>query len=225
MYKRIKELAKSYGISINQLEIELEFSKGSLSKIDKNKPSLERIKKIADFFNVQVEYITGESEYKTKSEWLSSLDTDDNLNRLKSELINEEYGLTPITKIKIPMLGSVACGKPIFANEERELYVEVGTELKADYCLTAQGDSMINARINDGDIVFIQKCEIVDNGEIAVVIIDDEVTLKRVYYYPDESKLVLQAENPKYAPFVFINEELNNIHILGKCVAFQSDVY
>lgn len=193
-------------------------------KKGKSSPKLDKLKKIADFFNVQVEYITGESEYKTKSEWLSSLDTDDNLNRLKSELINEEYGLTPITKIKIPMLGSVACGKPIFANEERELYVEVGTELKADYCLTAQGDSMINARINDGDIVFIQKCEIVDNGEIAVVIIDDEVTLKRLYYYPNEGKLMLLAENSKYEPMVYLGEELNNIHILGKAIAFQSDL-
>ena len=83
---------------------------------------------------------------------------------------------------------------------------------------------MINARILDGDIVFIREQPMVENGEIAAVIIDDEATLKRVYYYQDEGKLVLQAENPSFAPLVYVGEELNTIRILGKAVAFQSDV-
>lgn len=64
----------------------------------------------------------------------------------------------------------------------------------------------------------------VNNGEIAAVIIEDEATLKRVYYYPDAAKLVLNAENPKYEPLVYVGDELNQIHILGKAIAFQSDV-
>ena len=95
-------------------------------------------------------------------------------------------------------------------------------DIDADFCLTAKGDSMINARIYDGDIVFIKKMPIVDNGDIAAVIIDDEATLKRVYYYPEKNKLVLQAENPKYEPFVYLNEELEQIRILGKAVYFMS---
>ena len=81
---------------------------------------------------------------------------------------------------------------------------------------------MINARINDGDIVFIQSCEIVDNGQIAAVSINNEATLKRVYYYPEKNKLVLSPENPKYEPFVYTNEELDDIRILGKAVMFLS---
>ena len=81
---------------------------------------------------------------------------------------------------------------------------------------------MIGARIYDGDLVFIREQDSVDNGEIAAVIINDEATLKRVYYYPNESKLVLSPENPKYPPFVYIKEELNSIKIIGKAVAFQS---
>lgn len=81
---------------------------------------------------------------------------------------------------------------------------------------------MIGARIYDGDIVFVRKQSTVDNGEIAAVLIDDEATLKRVYYYPDKNKLVLSPENPKYEPFVYIGEELSEVRILGKAVAFQS---
>ena len=83
---------------------------------------------------------------------------------------------------------------------------------------------MTGARIFDGDIVFIKAQNAVDNGEIAAVIINDEATLKRVYFYPNEEKLVLSAENPRYAPFVFVGNELESIKILGKAVAFQSAV-
>ena len=132
--------------------------------------------------------------------------------------------ITPIHTQRVPMLGEIACGKPIWTNEERESYVQAGVNIKADFCLTARGDSMIGARIHDGDIVFCRSQNMVENGEIAAVIIGDEATLKRVYYYPDKQKLVLQAENPKYEPFVYVGSELNEINIIGKAVAFQSDV-
>ncbi len=130
----------------------------------------------------------------------------------------------PVGRRRVPMLGEIACGEPIYANEERESYVEVGTDLDVDFCLTARGDSMIGARIKNGDIIFCRAQDMVNNGEIAAAIIGDEVTLKRVYYYPEKQKLVLQAENPKYEPFVYIGDELNQIRILGKAVAFQSDI-
>ena len=132
--------------------------------------------------------------------------------------------IAPIHTQRVPMLGEIACGKPIWTNEERESYVQAGVNIKADFCLTARGDSMIGARIHDGDIVFCRSQNMVENGEIAAVIIGDEATLKRVYYYPDKQKLVLQAENPKYEPFVYVGNELNEINIIGKAVAFQSDV-
>lgn len=132
--------------------------------------------------------------------------------------------IAPIHTQRVPMLGEIACGKPIWTNEERESYVQAGVNIKADFCLTARGDSMIGARIHDGDIVFCRSQNMVENGEIAAVIIGDEATLKRVYYYPDKQKLVLQAENPKYEPFVYVGSELNEINIIGKAVAFQSDV-
>lgn len=132
--------------------------------------------------------------------------------------------VSPVGVQRLPLLGSIACGKPIFCNEERESYVEAGTNIKADFCLKCSGDSMTGARIFDGDIVFVRSQPMVENGEIAAVIIGDEATLKRVFYYPERGKLVLQAENPKYEPLVYVGEELDEIRILGKAVSFQSDV-
>lgn len=125
----------------------------------------------------------------------------------------------------IPLLGEIACGDPIFALESRESRVVVSDSLDADFCLTAHGDSMIGARIYNGDTVFIRAQDSVDNGEIAAVIINDEATLKRVYFYPDEGKLILSPENPKYAPLVYMNDELESIKIIGKAIAFQSSVF
>ena len=141
-----------------------------------------------------------------------------------STINNNESALYPLAVRRLPILGDIACGEPIYAEEEHESYAIADGRLDADFCLRAQGDSMTGARIFDGDIVFIRSQSSVDNGEIAAVIINDEATLKRVYYYPEEGKLILSPENPRYAPLVYLNEELNGIKILGKAIAFQSAV-
>ena len=123
----------------------------------------------------------------------------------------------------LPMLGEISCGTPRFVVEEQDGSYSSHTA-DADFCLRAHGDSMIGARIYDGDIVFIRSQESVNDGEIAAVIIDDEATLKRVYYYPNEGKLVLSPENPKYAPLIYEGKELESIKIIGKAVAFQSAI-
>lgn len=130
----------------------------------------------------------------------------------------------PISVKRLPLLGDIACGEPIYASEEHDSFISTDIGLDADFCLRAHGDSMVGARIYDGDIVFIRAQDSVDNGEIAAVIINDEATLKRVYYYPDDAKLILSAENPRYAPFVYVGDELNEIKIIGKAVAFQSNI-
>ena len=129
--------------------------------------------------------------------------------------------IRPIKTQKLPVLGHVAAGKPILMEEEREVYVE--SYIKADFILIVKGDSMIGARINDGDIVFVRKQPTVTNGEIAVVSIDDEATLKRFYKY-GEDLIVLRAENPEYKDMEYRPEDGKDIHILGKAVAFQSYV-
>lgn len=170
-------------------------------------PRGESLKKVAEYFNVSVSQLLGEDLPPPADDSLQTLDN-----------------IFPITRKAFPLLGDIACGEPIYADENRESYIMAGTEINADFCLRAKGDSMIGARILDGDIVFIKKMPIVDNGSIAAVIIDDEATLKRVYYYPNENRLRLFAENPAYKTIEINGEELNKIRILGKAVAFQSDV-
>lgn len=136
----------------------------------------------------------------------------------------EISNLFKIETKKFRLLGNIACGEPIFADEQMDLYVEAGANIQADFCLKASGDSMIGARIHDGDIVFIRQQDMVEDGEIAAVLIDDEATLKRVYYDQEAGVLQLFAENPQYKTMRFSGEELDHIRILGKAVAFQSDL-
>ena len=133
-------------------------------------------------------------------------------------------GLLPVTTRRIPLLGTVHCGEPSYAEQEFESYVEAGAEIHADFALRAKGDSMTGARIQDGDIVFIRRQDTVENGEIAAVLIDDETALKRIRYLPG-GMTMLQAENPAYAPIFIGGEgETRAVRILGKAIAFQGDV-
>ena len=216
---RLRGLRKAKELTQQQLAKYVGISKSSINMYERGErePGLEMLETIADFFNVDLDYLLGKSDIPNKYAEI--------LQQQKSVSGLPEYdNIFKIEKHKIPLLGEIACGQPIFASEDRESYVEVGTDIHADFCLKAKGDSMINARILDGDIVFIRQQPMVENGEIAAVIINDEATLKRVYYNQGEGKLMLQAENPAFAPLMYVGEELNSVRILGKAVAFQSDV-
>lgn len=127
-----------------------------------------------------------------------------------------------VAPVKIPILGRIACGEPIFEAEDFQGYTDFISKIHVDFCLIAQGDSMIGARIHDGDVVFIRQQPEVENGEIAAVSINDEVTLKRIYIY--DNQIVLNAENPKYAPMIYSLDQIESFRILGKAVAFQSKI-
>lgn len=123
---------------------------------------------------------------------------------------------------QVPLVGDIACGIPILAEENIEDYIDLPEEIRADFCLRCKGDSMINARIYDGDLVFVRQQADVENGQIAVVLIENEATLKRVY--KQKGSLLLQAENPEFAPIIISGEELNPVLIQGLAVAFLSSV-
>lgn len=118
----------------------------------------------------------------------------------------------------IPLLGTIAAGQPIEAHENIEDYFLLDPKYKADFCLRIQGDSMTNVNIIDKDIVFIKQQSCIDNGEIGAVLIDDSATLKRFYH--TDGKVILQSENPLYAPIVV---EKGDVIILGKLVATFRD--
>lgn len=130
-------------------------------------------------------------------------------------------GIIPIPESRqVPMLGAIACGEPIYMDEERGEYYPLDTKIHADFCLRAEGDSMTGARICDGDIVFIQSAPEVENGVVAAVAVDDEATLKYFFQYGDT--VVLRPANPKYDEMTYSREDLNRIRVLGRAVAFQS---
>ncbi len=205
--QRIKARREELGMTQEELSFKIGYkSKSSLNKIELGIQGLRqsKIKAVADALHTTPSYI------------MLWTDVPDQKND----------NIIPITKVKIPLIGEVACGVPMEADEEVECYVEAGADLHCDFALRAKGDSMegVNLTIHDGDIVFVRKQDAVENGEVAVVLIDNDATLKRVYYYPNEKKLVLQAENSKYPPFVYVGAELQSVHILGKAIAFQSDI-
>lgn len=123
---------------------------------------------------------------------------------------------------KVPLIGTIACGQPILAVENADEVVEVPEYIHADFALRCKGDSMIEARIYDGDIVYIRSQPEVENGQIAAVRIGEEATLKKVRVFPD--MIILEPANQAFEPLVYRNEELNEIEVLGKAVAFTSTI-
>lgn len=204
MYKKFESLMKANKCSAYQVSKGTGIAQATLSdwKRGKTQPKKDKIEKICEYFNVPLSYFYG----------------DDNAIALSN--------VYPIELKRFPMMGEIACGVPKYTNEDRESYIMAGTDIKADFCLKASGDSMVGARILDGDIVFVRKQDMVENGEIAAVVVnnDSEATLKRMYYYQEKALLILRAENPAYEDLIYQGEELNQVHILGKAVAFQSDV-
>lgn len=130
--------------------------------------------------------------------------------------------LPPPALVPKPRLGTIACGRPILAVNEAEEFDFVPKHLECDFTLLCQGDSMINARIFDGDVVYIRQQPEVENGEIAAIRIGDEATLKKVYYTPGSHRITLRACNPLYPDLEYEGESLNDIEILGKAIAFTS---
>lgn len=122
----------------------------------------------------------------------------------------------------IPIVGRIACGLPTLAVENIDGYIELPRPVKADFALIARGDSMINARIFDGDYVFIHQQPDVEDGEIAAVMIGDDTTLKKVKHYPN--RLVLIPCNPLYDEQVYREGELDDVEIIGKAVWILGEI-
>ena len=205
--KRLLQLIEDNDISYGELSKKTNIPKSALQRYatgETEKIPITRIEVIAKALNTTAQFIMGWDENESYNNDIFSIPV-----------------INPIPKTyKRPRLGTIACGEPILAEENIEAYDDIPDSIKCDFTLICKGDSMVNARINDGDIVYIKQQSQVDNGEIAAVLIDNEATLKRVYIYED--KVVLQPENTKYPPFVYTKEDMNNIRILGKAVGFTS---
>lgn len=209
IYDRIKHLRLQRNLSQQELAELVGYKTASaINKIELGLRDINqtKVKKFAEALNTTTNYLIN-----------GNVDNDIDVFSIK--------GITPLPKTrKVPQLGKIACGEPILAEENYEDYDDVPEDIKCDFTLICDGDSMVNARIQDGDVVYFREQSQVENGEIAACLVDGEfetkATLKRFYKYDD--KIILQAENPKYQPFVYVNEEMNKVRIIGKAVGFTS---
>lgn len=199
MGNKIKELRLKKGLTLEEVGKKVGVGKSTVRKWETGmiaNMKRDKIALIAKALDTSPSYLMG---------W-----EDDGLN-IKNIL--------PLPKTKlIPVLGTIACGEPILAEENIETYFPADKNIKADFALKCKGDSMINARIFDGDIVYIRCQPDVEDGQIAAVLIGDEATLKKVRKV--NNKLVLSPCNPLYDNLIYEGEELNKIKILGKAVAY-----
>lgn len=196
---RLRYLRKQDDITQQQLADAIGVAKSTISMYEngQREPDFETLESLADYFNVEMStFFPGG---------------------------NSIPGIFPLPASKsYPLVGDIACGTPILAEQNITEYVDFPGDLHADFCLRCRGDSMIEARIYDGDIVFVRQQPDVEDGEIAVVLIGEETTLKRVYR--SGGALTLMPANPAYPPMVYTGDQLDQVRILGKAVNFLSAV-
>lgn len=238
IYNRRKEL----GFTLEEIGNAVGVSKSTVKKWENGfiaNMRRDKIEKLAKVLQISPITLLGmDDDYVQTHEFVQSLVDPENASQQVIEQIEQEKELIalykknsnseienilPLPKTKkVPLVGTIACGTPTTAVENIEDYIDMSENIHADFALRCKGDSMINARIFDGDIVYIRQQPDVENGEIAAVLIDDEATLKRVFKHKDS--LELRAENPTFPPLYYEGSELVTIRILGKAVAFLSEV-
>ena len=200
--ERIKQRRLEIGLSVDQLADIIGKNRATIYRYESNeieKFPLDTLNPLAEALRTSPAYLMGWEDHTLPS------------------------SITPMPEMrKIPLLGKIACGAPILAEEHIEEYIDIPKHIHADFALTCQGDSMINARIFDGDIVYIRQQDTVESGEIAAVLIDNDATLKRIRIFEDH--ISLEPENPQYRPIVLWGEDMNTVRILGKAIAFTSTV-
>jgi repressor LexA len=204
LYDRIKSRRTELGLTVEELAHKMGYKdKSSISKIENGKADIpqSKIAAFADALQTTPAYLMGwEEQPEPKKPTIPP-------------------GFEPMPKMKkIPLIGSIACGEPITAEQNIEKMVDVPENIRCDFSLTCHGDSMVDAGIHDKDVVYIRIQPEVENGEIAAVRIDGEATLKRVYYNP--GTLTLMPANPAYAPMVYTGPQLEEVHIEGKAVGW-----
>ena len=210
----IKQYRKQNGCSMDVFAQRSGLSKAYISILERNVnpvngkpviPSLETIKAVSQTIGIDFNDV------------IAMLDEDQEVSLSSESAVPP--GFMPLPKMKkVPLIGSIACGDPITAIENREGEIDVPEDIRCDFALRCKGNSMIGAGIHDGDAVYIRIQPEVENGQIAAVRIGDEATLKRVYLHKDY--IELRPENPDYESIIRCREEMNDVHIEGKAVGY-----
>ena len=213
--ERLKSLRREKSWSQQRLADELELSKSSVNMYERGErePGFETMEAIADLFNVDMNYLYGRTDIKIAD----PIVLDHSAAPAPRPI---PKGFEPMPKMKkIPLVGSIACGTPILAQQNIEKIVDVPESIRCDFSLTCHGDSMEGAGIHDRDVVYIRIQPEVENGEIAAVRIGEEATLK--HFHRQGDTVMLLADNAAVCPpMVYTGPQLNEIRIEGRAVGF-----
>lgn len=199
---KIRDLRKENGYTQEEVAYKLGMSTSAYGYYEQGKtvPPLNKLRKLASIYNISISELTGEKS----------------LEKIPGIKIIKKF-------VNVPILGEIACGQPMFCEENFEGIFQIDEDLdKPDFCLIARGDSMIDAGIHDGDIVFMRKTSVVENGKIAAVYYDEDVTLKR--YYRKGNQVILQPENKFYSPIIIDLYEDIPLQVLGELIGIYSKV-
>lgn len=207
LYDRIKSRRTELGLTVEELAHKMGYKdKSSISKIENGKADIpqSKIAAFADALETTPAYLMGWEEQPSPA---------------ASREPTVPPGFIPMPKMqKVPLVGSIACGTPILAQQNIDGSVDAPEDIRCDFALRCKGDSMIDAGIHDGDAVYIRIQPEVENGEIAAVRIGEEATLKRVYY--DGTTLTLMPANAAFAPMIYTGPQLEEVHIEGRVVGW-----
>lgn len=206
----IKHLRTERGITQEQLAAMLKVSRSTIGMYEtgNREPDFETCEAIADIFNVDMDYLMGRSNVERKNPITPT------------EII--PLGFSPIPELDtLPIVGRIACGTPILAEQNIDGSACVPARWRANFVLICKGDSM-TPKIHDGDLVAIRKQPEVENGEVAAVRIGEEATLKRVYRH--ENMLELRPENPTFESIILVGEDMGKATIEGKAVGLCRDI-
>ena len=213
--ERIETLCEERGISIRKMEREAGVGQGSTSKWKAGayRPASKSVQQIAAYFGVSLDYLMGDSDEALSPEMI------DHLKKKRQE--SSEAALQESASVTIPVLGRVAAGLPLTAEEQILGYEDIPVEwtyLGDHFALRVKGDSMY-PRICEGDVLIVRKQKNADSGDIVVVRIGEEdATVKR--YVRNEGSITLQPFNTSYEPLVFTKGQIKSlpVSIIGKVI-------
>ena len=197
--------------------------KGTINKLlngETGNPRGETLSRLAGALNCPLEMLVSGTGFETRNQ--TSPGRIPGVHRASERAKPAPAEILPVHLTRIPLIGTIAAGNPIECIQNAKKTVPALGDERVDCALRVHCDSMIGARIYDGDIVYIRLQDDVPDGSIAAVIIENEATLKRVYHIPNGVRLV--SENPKYPPMVFTMPARDSIRILGLAVAFRGAI-
>lgn len=223
MFERYSEMLKERGVKNIDVSRATGIPASTFSdwKKGKSSPKRDKIEKIAEFFEINPDWLAGTSDFKTNKEILENFDKVSNLDVIKGQMIDVQENTT-----RIRVLGKVAAGVPTHMQDEYVIgYEDVSNDMIKDdtvFGLEINGDSM-SPRILKGDVVIVREQNDAESGDVVIVTINgDEATCKRLMKYADGISLI--SFNPAYEPMTFSNKEIEEkpVRILGKVIENRS---